>query len=64
MPGNENRPHCFKDFLNIKLVFTTPSQKKRAGADIKHTRRGRRYGDICIHIADSLCYKAESNTPL
>ena len=21
-------------------------------------------GDICIHIADSLCYKAESNTPL
>ena len=22
------------------------------------------YGDICIHIADSLCYKAETNTPL
>ena len=26
--------------------------------------RGRRYGDICICIADSLCYKAETNTTL
>ena len=26
--------------------------------------RGKRYGDICICIADSLCYKAETNTPL
>ena len=26
--------------------------------------RGRRYGDICIHIADSLCCTAETNTPL
>ena len=25
---------------------------------------GRRYGDICVCIADSLCYKAETNTPL
>ena len=24
--------------------------------------RGKRYGDICIFITDSLCYKAESNT--
>ena len=23
--------------------------------------RGRRYGDICICITDSLCYKAETN---
>ena len=23
--------------------------------------RGKRYGDICICIADSLCYKAETN---
>ena len=23
-----------------------------------------RYGDICIRIADSLCYTAETNTPL
>ena len=26
--------------------------------------RGKRYGDICICITDSLCYKAEANTPL
>ena len=25
---------------------------------------GKRYGDICICITDSLCYKAETNTPL
>ena len=25
---------------------------------------GRRYGDICTHIADSLCYTVEANTPL
>ena len=27
-------------------------------------RRKRRSGDICIPIADSLCYTAETNTPL
>ena len=26
--------------------------------------RGKRYGDICICITDSLCYKAETNTLL
>ena len=26
--------------------------------------RGRGYGDICIHIAVSLCYTAETNTTL
>ena len=26
--------------------------------------RGKRYGDICICMTDSLCYKAETNTPL
>ena len=26
--------------------------------------RGKRYGYICICITDSLCYKAETNTPL
>ena len=26
--------------------------------------RGKRYGDICICITDSLCYKAEANIPL
>ena len=29
----------------------------------KGDARGRRYGGICIGIADSLCYKAETNTP-
>ena len=26
--------------------------------------RGKRYGDICICITDSVCYKAETVTPL
>ena len=26
--------------------------------------RGKRYGNICICITDSLCYKAETNIPL
>ena len=26
--------------------------------------RGKRYGDICICVADSLCYKGETNTPM
>ena len=26
--------------------------------------RGKRYRDICICITDSLCYKAETDTPL
>ena len=26
--------------------------------------REKGYGDICICIGDSLCYKAETNTPL
>ena len=26
--------------------------------------RGRGYGDVCIHIVDSLSYTAETNTPL
>ena len=30
----------------------------------KGDSRGRRYEDICICIADSLCYTAETNTPL
>ena len=30
----------------------------------KGDARGWRYGDIFIYIADSLCYTAESDTPL
>ena len=32
------------------------------GWNRESSRRG--YGDICMHIADSLCYTAESNTTL
>ena len=35
----------------------------REGGREGYARR-RRYGDICICIADSLSYKAETNTPL
>ena len=30
----------------------------------RETQEGGGYGDICIHIADSLCYTAETNTTL
>ena len=30
----------------------------------KPKARGKRYGDICICITDSLCYKAETDTSL
>ena len=26
--------------------------------------RGKRYGNICVCVADLLCYKAETGTPL
>ena len=26
--------------------------------------RGERYGDVCVCVADSLCYGAETNAPL
>ena len=35
----------------------------REGGRERDTRR-KRYGNICICIADSLCYKAETNTRL
>ena len=34
------------------------------GWDRKGDARGKRYGDICIYVTGSLCYKAETNTPL
>ena len=34
------------------------------GWDREGDARGRRYGDICICITDSLCYTAETNTIL
>ena len=38
--------------------------KNTSGAGREGDARGKRYGDICICITDSLCYKAETNTPL
>ena len=32
------------------------------GWDREGDARGKRYGDICICITESLCYKAETNT--
>ena len=40
----------------ITVLQTQPKRPRKA--------RGKRYGDICICITDSLCYKAETNTPL
>ena len=31
---------------------------------MRETQEGGDMGDLCICIADSLCYKAETNTPL
>ena len=30
----------------------------------RETQEGGDYGDMCIRIADALCYTAETNTPL
>ena len=35
-------------------------REMREGGDMG----GRRYGNMCISVADSLCYKAETNTAL
>ena len=35
---------------------------REGGREGDATRKS--FGDICICIADSLCYKAETNTPL
>ena len=36
----------------------------REGGRKGDARGKKRYGDICICITDSLCYKAETGTPL
>ena len=47
----------FKSFSEL-VIFYDKFEEGQGDA------RGRRYGDICICIADSLCYTAETNTPL
>ena len=48
---------------NVKQIASGKKQHS-TGRGWEGDARGRAYGDICIHIADSLCYKAETNTPL
>ena len=45
-----------------KLVKNEQDYCKKQGWE--GDARGRRYGDICVHIADSLCCTAETNTTL
>ena len=60
-------------------IYTLPNVKQIASGKKPHStgrsarcfvttkgvgEGGRGYGDICIRIADSLCYTEETNTPL
>ena len=48
----------------INLVLCDPLEGWDREGGREGDARGRRYGDICICKTDSLCYKAETNTPL
>ena len=49
---------CHKDeFVNILSDWNDST-----GEGVLKCMVGRKGGDICIHIADSLCCKAETNT--
>ena len=54
-----NRPGSLWDAHIRSLKKSTTREGGREG-----DARGKRYGNICICITDSLCYKAETNTPL
>ena len=49
-------------------VCVCGKKKKARPTRIKKKKKKKeitiQYGDVCIRIADSLCYKAETNTPL
>ena len=56
-----------KEKREKKKVRRTQGEDGNKDADLLENGledMGRGYGDICICIADSLCYKAETNTPL
>ena len=55
-PAFRRRRHNPSIYIQESFLL---KKKKREG-----DARGKRYGDICICITDSLCYKAETNTPL
>ena len=63
----------FKKMISNMHLFGELPKKKDVilKLDSKHLMkgwegdaRGRRCGDMCMCIADSLCYTAETNTPL
>ena len=55
-------PACTSDLTHSRV--STLLCDHLEGWDREGDAKGKRYGDICICIADSLCYKAETNTPL
>ena len=55
IPGEGTRSH--------RHVASKNSHANREGGR-EGDARGKRYGDVCICITDSLCYTAETNTPL
>ena len=69
--------HLFKQY-SIKgnldcfqFFFITEFCKRQTGDSLllkegewEGDARGSGFGDICIRMADSLCYTAETNTPL
>ena len=56
--GRKEKALYFSTFNDTFSVFFLIKSGREGDA------RGKRYGDICICITDSLCYKAETNTLL
>ena len=54
--------------IQISIQIYSVFKRKKEGMSMMRKEmedtRGRRYRDICICIAHSLCYKAQTNTPL
>ena len=49
--------NIFSEFIHLYYAFNTT-------LGWEGDKRGRAYGDICIHTAGSLCSTAETNTTL
>ena len=50
--------------VNVSQSITKLPPRRVGQGGWEGDARRNRYGDICICIADSLCYKVETNTPL
>ena len=53
-----------KNNPKIHMVLCDHLERWNREGGVEGDARGKRYGDICICITDSLCYKAETDTPL